>query len=78
MDPLDLVWPVTVKQFLLWHGIDEPVVDTMVQQQMMETMTLRRAISGSVPEDRKTSIHETVLRGMTGSDILKMVAGRDS
>jgi hypothetical protein len=78
IDPLALVWPVTVKQYLMWHGVDEPAADALLQQNGLEGMTLRRAIAGSKGEERCTSVRAAELGEVASGHLLEMVRGSDS
>ena len=62
----------------MWHGVDEPEADTMTGQNTMQGLKLSRAISGTMQEDRKTSVRRDALDAMTGSQVLDLVKGRDS
>lgn len=56
IDPLERVWPVSVKQFLMWHGIDEPLVNQMLVANDLVGLGLRRALGGHRNELRTTSV----------------------
>ncbi len=78
IDPLSLVWPVTVKQYLLWHGVEEPSADQLLLQNGLEGMTLKRAIAGSKGEERCTSVLASALSDLTSSQLMEMIRGSDS
>lgn len=76
-DPLDTVWPVDVRQFLLWHAIEENQVDSFLGQNGIGGLSLKRVVSGFDPT-RTSSVGHDALKSMTPGEKLEVCMGRDS